>query len=1256
MKKRITRTLAMLLMIAMLLPLITVMTVASAEEVLLYGDDFSRLSGYDRGQKVTKSDGFAAVPSSTSVQRHRADVVLQIDFASGYENPDDTVYYIPGGSYEIVEEGTEGALCTDMASYGLISGKDSNLDKALQMNNPAISHTEYRTVVIEVKYYFEKGSNGSIHAQLQSYRTEGESKGWFALFNIDPETAMLNTGGHVTSKELRLEYGEWNTVSMVIDLVKGTADYYLNYVLHSSAANLGATNIDILANTLSVAKVHRTANVNHIASEELNGSFCVDDVRIYTPGENSFVSVPKENAQGEPFLEATLWKNGSAIGTYAKNYNFLCTDGVSVTTEYFHVDAGEYVGILSSLGASLRTDEHGGLRFVSALNAEKYETLLEDVENGRFASISFGTLIAPVKYIEQAGGFTFSALSKLNNRVNFLDVPSEGYGKWYFSDGLSVPDGSYAFAGTISGIDASHADDAFAGRGYIRVTHQSGVSTYLYSDWDGSDMTLNNAVSELLASGEELAKETRAFLEASILTPIADFGGEVWDISFSQNRLFFRLDEDIFACLTYTGNGGWRLKVQADGYLGFTGMGAAQALAYYMDEEPDETVLPITYEVTDKMLSVYCEDGSRVEISLAENFAMRVFSAAGKEVSHLLDIGMVSNTLVMRGRLDATEGVYGGGEKFDSVNRRGTLTRLYSTDGWNRSETSYMIIPLFFTSRGGGFFFNRYEDMLADFGSSVSNEWTLTLKNDAMDCYLYATESGKEVIANYARMTGTTTVPDEWAYGEMICRYSTDLKSFETDVDTTNKDGAPSGRSVKTLVTNLIEAGMKPSAMVMEPWGYGTVSYNESSREELQKTIDWLEEQGIRTMLYMRVGSSVNASMVGYKDEYFVYASITENGEDRYSQKIPDVANGGVSGNPDVSSSSSGHLYLDVTNPEAVEWYCGVIWGQLVDMGIDGVKIDFCETMPDEGYVYDYPGGSVVVNRYDWYDRSKMAIGGEHHSYPVYFISTFYKAMNERKLANGETDGFYVLSRGGGVGSQRNAFLWAGDQCREFDKLDDQLMSVVTSGLSGVPNMSYDMGGYRYNGKVMSYANEDSLRYESEVFSRAVEFTAFMVNIQTHGTVRNAYELTDGAQEIYRIYTQIHEDLIPLLTKHMTLAEKTGIPAVRHPVLEYQDDVNVYNINDQFLLGDGLMVAPILWENTYERGVYLPEGSWTNLLTGETLTGGRSYTVSANIGQVPVFLNNDSEDAEALLEVFSSDTWKKVKEWRAPLDSTAVTE
>ena len=1246
MKKRNYRWIAAVLTLAMLLPMAVVpATATSKEETEIFKIDFSEYSELEAGTILTRENGFSNdISSSTRVSKDGDNTFLTVDFASG-RDASETIYYLNNSKYEIVEAGTKDALSTDAASYGLISGNDPNLDKNLQLIHPGVSYVDQKTVIFEAKYFFTLGAKGSVCAQLRNCKNNGADKAFLEFFTVNSATGELRHQGKVLTQEYTVNVGEWNTISVVMDLETGRADYYVNYVLAVEDHNLGVTNVEVLENSFIVAKIPRTRNINLKASEELNGSFSVDDARLYVPGENTRVTVSGIDASGNPLLSVNLLKNGVKFANYTEEKYFLSTDGVTVAPVYDTFLDGSYDGILTSLGAGIRIGEKNGIRFVSAVSRTLYDALVAEVERGAYDSVSMGTLIAPAAYVAEAGALAFEALDRLDHAVSYLDIPAS-FGDWYVSDEIGEDEDRYVFAGSIVDIDPSHYEDAFVGTGYVRLVRLDGRVEYAYSAWDTNGVSLHEEAKRLIASGEELDEETMAAVEDMILAEIANVGGRVQDIYLAKDVLFFSIDGSIGASLSYAGDGAWRFKAHDAGYIGFTGMGAAQALAYYMNETPDETVLPI--EVTpsgEDTLVLSAEDGTSISLGIGQSFSLRVFNKSGKEVSCLTNVTGNNNTIVLTGSLANGEGVFGGGEKLDSVNRRGMLTRLYSTDGWNNSGSTYMPIPLFFTSRGGGFFFNRYEDMLADFGKAKKSEWTLTLRHDMMDCYLYATEEGKEVIKHYTKITGAAAVPDEWAYGVMVCRYSSDLTTYDTDQNKNNNDGAPSGRSVKTLVSKLIDAGMTPTAVIMEAWNYQKVSTSDTSRRELQKTINWLDTYGIKAMLYMRMGSSVSSSMTGYKEEYFVHANITKNGETTYTMQIPDITAGSESGNPDAPSGQS-HIYLDITNPKAVDWYCNTIWGQLVDMGIDGVKIDFCETMPDDGYSY----GGVIIN-YDWYDPSIIAKGGEHHSYPVYFISTFFNKMNERKAKNGEEEGFFVLSRGGGIGSQRTPFLWAGDQTRQFDKLDDQIMAVVTSGLSGVPFMSFDMAGYRYGS--VKYAAENSWIYESEMMARAVEFTAFMVNIQTHGTVRNIYELSDGAQEIYRIYTQMHEELYPYINKLVKEACTTGIPAVRHPVLEFQGDANVYGIKDQFMLGDALMVAPIIQQNASQRSVYLPEGSWTNLLTGEEVKGGKTYTVDANVGQVPLFLNNESKDAFALRVLFDSETWEKVVEWDAPLDSTA---
>ena len=181
--------------------------------------------------------------------------------------------------------------------------------------------------------------------------------------------------------------------------------------------------------------------------------------------------------------------------------------------------------------------------------------------------------------------------------------------------------------------------------------------------------------------------------------------------------------------------------------------------------------------------------------------------------------------------------------------------------------------------------------------------------------------------------------------------------------------------------------------------------------------------------------------------------------------------------------------------------------------------------------------------------------------------------------------------------------------------------------------------------------------YESEIFIRALQFTTFGNLIQTHGYVRHVYQMTEEVQTLAAYYAALHDDLADYLQQMSQIACDTGMPMVRHMILEYQNDAKVADIDDQFMYGDALLVAPILtcqtkWENgkmsldyasTITRTVYLPAGEWIDLNTGETIVSvGQSITVSANIAQIPVYLNTQSEYAEQMQEIFAGEAWQSI--------------
>ena len=148
--------------------------------------------------------------------------------------------------------------------------------------------------------------------------------------------------------------------------------------------------------------------------------------------------------------------------------------------------------------------------------------------------------------------------------------------------------------------------------------------------------------------------------------------------------------------------------------------------------------------------------------------------------------------------------------------------------------------------------------------------------------------------------------------------------------------------------------------------------------------------------------------------------------------------------------------------------------------------------------------------------------------------------------------------------------------------------------------------------------------------------------MQTHGDVRHLYDLTEQTQTVAALYTDLHRELLPYIQKVSRIASESGMPVVRPMVLSYPSDSKVHDILNEFMLGDALLVAPILTEGSTSREVYLPAGEWLDLISGERIVGGQTITKEVTVAQIPVFLNSNSADADAVKKIFEGETWKKI--------------
>ncbi len=1278
----------------------------------------------------------------------------------------------------------DSAAAEEEARTGGIGGSPvgTNVDRNLTVANQTLSYKTHAKLVFEVDYFIEENSSGTFESQIIQF-THGDSDAggaWLNLWRINTANGVVHVLGNSRTPVI-LPIGEWVTLSLLVDMETGAADFYVNNVYRISDS-FGKNKLSFNENQWNIAKINKLSSNGVGNPSGYKGAFYVDNARVHTFTDASdfdtirrtfdkpVVCLNVVSATGNVSrYEVGADGKGKVLQTPAGKIGSATFDAVTLRPAV--LDASVTDGLLAPADApSIRMVNAGGIRFGTNLNTQKLEKLLEMNEDGL---ISIGTLISPAKYVKEAGEFSIDALRQLPYEATYLDVQAT-IGAYYDGSARSLKQGyDQWFTGAITNIQLKNRELDFAAIGYVKIPLADGSVHYLYS-YNNQNMTLVDQYAASLAEVANAELEKDGWTEAQKLAlrdlasdavAIPLTSGKIGNVQAKQSQLFFTLTkgtdkttDDIYCRLTYDGANGWRLQANAVDYNHFRDVGAGQALSIYMSEGFRDTMIPLTVVDENGKLKITAENSVTYAVLNYDTFGIDFYSGEGKPLYNLNSITKSGSDITVAGKMDATEGVYGGGERFDAVNRRGSTMSLFSYDAYDAGgascEGTYVAIPLFTTSRGGGMFINRYEPMTVSFPKSgKEGKWSVILESALADIYFYATGEMRDVLKAYTDLTGHASLPEEWAQGTLVCRYSPDFHSLgglsgkadgdiyyeqitdvpgytgyyvdnkaevkatadavlrsgqylhnsagqglyryvvegtddvngngitgETYFVRTTPKGAPSGAGIIYIVESMIEAGMKPTGVVLEGLGWAEISTTSAQYDTLKEAVDYLNKQDIKAILYMGI-AEIYSNMKGYKPEYQVWASVYENYNTSTNTKgkLIDrtymIPKAGTTNNPDTVSSGGTQQYLDITNPEAVKWYMDAVWGQLIELGIDGCKIDFCETMPNEGYYKQINVNGKLVDgyiEYDWYDQSVFDKADVHHAYPTYFISLFYRSMLEQKAKKNIDDGFVVLSRGGGIGSQRSPYLWAGDQTRRFMHLKSQLTAAISSGISGVPFMTYDLAGYAYTSQNGFYGNltvqerdgdlvipdfDAAQKYESEIFLRALQYSVFGNILQPHGDVRHMYQLTPEAQELSALYIKLHDELAWYLQKTSQHACDTGMPMIRHMILQYQNDGNVIELDDQFMYGDALLVAPVLTYNAktengnrvldygsdVSRTVYLPAGNWTNLNTGEKIVStGETVTVTAGLAQIPVFLNTESADAEALQKVFAASTWTNI--------------
>lgn len=283
----------------------------------------------------------------------------------------------------------------------------------------------------------------------------------------------------------------------------------------------------------------------------------------------------------------------------------------------------------------------------------------------------------------------------------------------------------------------------------------------------------------------------------------------------------------------------------------------------------------------------------------------------------------------------------------------------------------------------------------------------------------------------------------------------------------------------------------------------------------------------------------------------------------------------------------------DFTNPATYDYVNGYLTEMVTRYGFDGWMADFGEWLPPDATLF--AGDAALV----------------HNDYP----RLWHHASREVFDAERPDGDWVVFSRSGWTGDQaEQQIVWIGDQEADFletDGLPTVVPAMLNLGLSATPLVTHDIAGYSGGPST------------KELWMRWTELGAFTTFMRTHEGLKALsnwnWDTDAETTQHFRRFARIHEALVPELIALAEGAHETSLPPLRHLALVFPEDAASRAISDEFMLGDTLLVAPVVHEGQTSREVHLPPGTWFHVWTGTSYEGGRTITIEAPIGSPPVF-------------------------------------
>jgi alpha-D-xyloside xylohydrolase len=491
------------------------------------------------------------------------------------------------------------------------------------------------------------------------------------------------------------------------------------------------------------------------------------------------------------------------------------------------------------------------------------------------------------------------------------------------------------------------------------------------------------------------------------------------------------------------------------------------------------------------------------------------------------------------------EKIFGCGESFTRLNKRGQKIVAYTRDGMGvQNEYMYKPIPFFMSSNGYGMFVHTSTPVTFDFGKSYDAHNVIYNGDENLDLFIFL-GSPKEILSEYTQLTGRSPVPPLWSFGLWMSRITYKAEDEVRDVAAKLRQyRIPS--DVIHLDTGWFETDWRSN-----------YQFSTSRFRDPAKMIADLKQQGFHISLWQ---------YTYFTPKNEIYKEAVDKGY--------------------VVRNQSGTMpfedaVLDFSNPETVKWYQGLL-ANLLKMGVGAIKADFGEGAPANGL---YASG-----RTGFY---------EHNLYPL----RYNQAVSEiTKRVTGDS---IIWGRSAWAGSQRYPLHWGGDAENTNSAMAGELRGGLSFGLSGFTYWSHDAGGFV----------DASPR---DLYRRWLGFGVLTSHTRCHGAPpKEPWGYDEAFVDEFRRTVELKYALMPYIYAQAVDSSARGYPMLRTLFFEYPEDPTSWLIDDQYMFGSDMLVAPLI-ESSNSRKVYLPPGAWIDYQSGKVYRGAQWQQMTA--GQIPVIL------------------------------------